>query len=108
MTTVDPPGIPLEDYMLDDRSSYVKLPTVPLPAGSEVLVGDDAWIAAMNLAATATGHPLIAVDVYPGGDVAALVERIRAVLPAAEVIEWRIRRCRPRGDRRAHRPQPHR
>lgn len=87
MTTVDPPGIPLEDYMLDDRSSYVKLPTVPLPAGSEVLVGDAAWRAAMQVAATGTAHPLIAVDVYPGADVAALVDRLRAVLPEAEVID---------------------
>ncbi len=50
MTTVDPRGIPLEDYMLDDRSSYVKLPTVSLPDGSEVLVGDEAWLAAMDVA----------------------------------------------------------
>lgn len=87
MTTVDPRGIPLEDYMLDDRSSYVKLPTVSLPDGSEVLVGDEAWLAAMDVASAATGHPLIAVDVYPGGDVAAIAERIRKVLPIAEVID---------------------
>ena len=66
--TVETRGVPLEDYMLDDRSSYEKLPTVPLPAGSEVLVGDDAWKAAMDIASVVTGHPLIAVDVYPGGD----------------------------------------
>lgn len=87
MTTVDSRDIPLEDYMLDDRSSYVKLPTVALPAGSEVLVGDDAWRAAMEIAASATGHPLVAVDVYPGGDVAAIAARIRDVLPEADVID---------------------
>lgn len=85
--TVETRGVPLEDYMLDDRSSYEKLPTVPLPAGSEVLVGDDAWKAAMDIASVATGHPLIAVDVYPGGDVAAIAARIRAALPDAEVID---------------------
>ena len=87
MTTVDSRGIPLEDYMLDDRSSYVKLPTVALPAGSEVLVGDEAWKAAMDIASAATGHPLIAVDVYPGGDVAAIAARIRGVLAGVEVID---------------------
>jgi mannose-6-phosphate isomerase class I len=85
--TVETRGVPLEDYMLDDRSSYEKLPTVPLPAGSEVLVGDDAWKAAMDIASGATGHPLIAVDVYPGGDVAAIAARVRAALPDAEVID---------------------
>jgi mannose-6-phosphate isomerase class I len=73
--------------MLDDRSSYVKLPTVPLPAGSEVLVGDEAWKAAMDIASAATGHPLVAVDVYPGGDIATIAARIRAALPDAEVID---------------------
>ena len=87
MTTVDSRGVPLEDYMLDDRSSYVKLPTVPLPEGSEVLLGDEAWKAAMDIAGGAAGRPLIAVDVYPGGDVAAIAARIREVLPGAEVID---------------------
>jgi mannose-6-phosphate isomerase class I len=87
MTTVDSQQMPLEDYLLDDRSSYVKLPTVSLPEGSEVLVGDEAWRAAMDVASTATGHPLVAVDVYPGADVAAIASRIREVLPEAEVID---------------------
>ena len=87
MTTVDSRDIPLEDYLLDDRSSYVKLPTVSLPEGSEVLVGDEAWRTAMDVASTATGHPLLAVDVYPGADVAAIASRIREVLPEADVID---------------------
>ena len=87
MTTVDSGGTPLEEYMLDDRSSYVKLPTVALPAGSEVIVGDDVWKAAMDSASRSTGHPVIAVDVYPGGDVAAISARIRDVLRGAEIID---------------------
>jgi mannose-6-phosphate isomerase class I len=87
MTTVDSQQMPLEDYLLDDRSSYVKLPTVSLPEGSEVLVGDEAWRAAMDVASTAPGHPLVAGDVYPGADVAAIASRIREVLPEAEVID---------------------
>ncbi len=87
MTTVDSPDIHLEEYMLDDRSSYVKLPTVPLPDGSEVLVGDEAWKVAMDTASTGTTSPLVAVDVYPGADVAAIAARIREVLPEADVID---------------------
>lgn len=87
MTTVDSGSTPLEDYLRDDRSSYEKYPTIPLPAGSEVLVGADAWRAAMDIASTATGHPLVAVDVYPGGDVPGISARIRAALPHAEVID---------------------
>ncbi|WP_350347794.1 class I mannose-6-phosphate isomerase [Agromyces sp. G08B096] len=88
MTTDDRPDRTLEEYLVDDRSSYVKLPTVPLPEGSEVLVGDDAWRAAMAVATRrAEEHPLVVVDVYPGGDVAAIAERIARVLPEADVID---------------------
>ena len=42
----------------------------------------------MDIASAARrGHPLIAVDVYPGGDVAAIAARIREVLPDADVID---------------------
>lgn len=87
MTTVDSPGVPLEDYMMDDRSSYVKLPTVPLPAGSEILVGDEVWRAAMDLASARTADPVVAVDAYPGADVGQLIARIRAAVPDVEVID---------------------
>ena len=86
MTTIDLRDAPLEEPTVR-TSSYVKLPTVPLPEGSEILVGDGAWRTAMDVASRATGHPLIAVDVYPGGDVAAIADRIRKVLPDAEVID---------------------
>ncbi|MBM7831267.1 mannose-6-phosphate isomerase class I [Agromyces cerinus] len=68
-------------------TGYVKLPTIPLPEGSEVLIGDQAWPAAVRIAQErATGVPLIAVDVYPGADVAALMASIAAALPTAEII----------------------
>ncbi|QKJ21066.1 class I mannose-6-phosphate isomerase [Microbacterium hominis] len=73
--------------MLDDRSSYVKLPTVPLPEGSRILVGDDAWRAAMEIASARTANPVVAVDVYPGADVVGIIERIRAAIPEVEVID---------------------
>ena len=87
MTTLGPRTVPLEDYMLDESSSYVKLPTVPLPDGSEILVGDDVWRTALTLAQTRSAHPLVAVDIYPGGDVAAIVARIRAALPETDVVD---------------------
>lgn len=87
MTAVDSRGAPLEDYMLDERSSYVKQPTVALPPGAQVLVGDDVWRAAMDLASTRSERPLVAVDVYPGGDVAAVIAGIRSTLPEADVID---------------------
>jgi len=87
MTTVDSGATPLEEYMLDDRSSYVKLPTIALPPGSQVLLGDDIWKTGMQIASRSTGHPLLAVDVYPGADVAAISTRIREALPEAEVID---------------------
>jgi mannose-6-phosphate isomerase class I len=118
----------LEDYLVADRMGYVKLPTVPLPEGSEILVGDEIWHAALRLAqaraqvrvqtpagaharpeasqpdaprpeasaeapagrhplATSSTSPLIAVDVYPGGDVADIAARIAAALPGADVID---------------------
>ena len=82
MTTDDRPDRTLEEYLVDDRSSYVTLPTVPLPEGSEVLVGEDAWLAAMAVATRrAEKRPLVVIDVYPGGGVAAIAERIARVLP---------------------------
>lgn len=87
MTTVDSQGVPLEEYMLDERSSYVKLPTIALPDGAEIRVGDAVWGAAMELAQSRSAQPVLAVDVYPGGEVAALVARIRAAVPDADVID---------------------
>jgi mannose-6-phosphate isomerase class I len=90
------PDLSLEDYLVADRTGYVKLPTVPLPEGSEILVGGDAWLAALELArARAAEHPfdrlrtapLIAVDVYPGGDVHAITAAIAAALPDVDVVD---------------------
>lgn len=86
MTIVNARNLPLDD-LADERSSYVKQPTVPLPGGSEVFVGGDAWRAAMRIAGATTGHPLVAVDVYPGGDLDAILRSIRRALPEAEVID---------------------
>jgi mannose-6-phosphate isomerase class I len=90
MTHEDHPAdLTLEEYMAGGHSSYVKLPTIALPDGAEILVGDAVWGRALELAETRSGGgiPLVAVDVYPGGDVAAIVRRIGEALPGAEVID---------------------
>ncbi|SIO29562.1 class I mannose-6-phosphate isomerase [Agromyces cerinus] len=69
-------------------AGYVKLPTIPLPDGTEVLSGGEAWLEALRIAEErAAAAPLIAVDVYPGADVAAIAAGIAAALPHAEVID---------------------
>ncbi|MFD4421117.1 class I mannose-6-phosphate isomerase [Agromyces sp. NPDC058484] len=98
MTHVDPDGeLTLEEYMAGGESSYVKLPTIALPTGAEILVGDDAWRRALEIAGSRAGGrpPLVAVDVYPGGDVAAIRQRIDAAIPDAEVIDLEDRAALP-------------
>ncbi|WP_022891546.1 class I mannose-6-phosphate isomerase [Agromyces subbeticus] len=79
----------LEQYMAGEGSSYVKLPKVALPAGSEVLIGDEAWRRALEIAAARSSvqAPVIAVDVYPGGDVDAIRQRIAEAVPAAVIVD---------------------
>ncbi|MFB9308153.1 mannose-6-phosphate isomerase class I [Agromyces hippuratus] len=72
----------------EQSTGYVKLPTIPLPEGAEVLTGGEAWHAALRIAHDRTaGIPLVVVDVYPGADVAALTASISAALPAAEIVD---------------------
>ncbi|WP_198169743.1 class I mannose-6-phosphate isomerase [Agromyces laixinhei] len=79
----------LEEHMAGGGSSYVQLPTIPLPAGTEILVGDAAWRRAREIAASRAGGrpPVIAVDVYPGGDVAAIRRRIAEAVAEADVVD---------------------
>lgn len=84
-----PTELSLEEYMAGGTSSYVKLPTVPLPVGTEILLGDEAWRAALEVASTRSGDrpPLVAVDVYPGGDVPTIMRRIAEALPDTDLID---------------------
>ena len=84
-----PADLSLEEYLVGGRSSYVKLPTIALSDGTEIIVGDAAWREALDLAEAraADRPPLVAVDVYPGGDVASIVGTIAGVLPGVEVID---------------------
>ncbi|MFF1632517.1 class I mannose-6-phosphate isomerase [Leifsonia sp. NPDC058248] len=75
--------------MTSSPSSYDKQPSVPLPAGSRVWLGAEAWQQLDEAARAAAGDraPIVAVDCYPGVDVAALVAELSEALPAYAVID---------------------
>jgi mannose-6-phosphate isomerase class I len=70
-------------------STYDKQPSVPLPPGSRVWLGAEAWQQLDEAARAAAGDraPLVAVDCYPGVDVTALVAELSEALPAYAVID---------------------
>ena len=67
--------------------SYDKEPSIPLPAGASVWCDSEAWHEVDRLARQASGEhpPVVIVDTYPGVDVPALIDQIRAQLPAYTV-----------------------
>jgi mannose-6-phosphate isomerase class I len=67
---------------------YNKQPSIPLPAGSSVWRGGEAWREIDRAARAAAGKhpPVVIVDTYPGVDVPALIGEIRAQLPAYAVL----------------------
>ncbi|MFF1572707.1 class I mannose-6-phosphate isomerase [Leifsonia sp. NPDC058292] len=71
------------------RSTYDKQPSVPLPSGSRVWLGAEAWpqLDAAARAASGDRAPVIAVDCYPGVDVDGLVAELSAALPLYSVID---------------------
>ena len=71
------------------RSTYDKQPSVPLPGGSRVWSGQEAWRQLDDAARAASGArpPVIAVDCYPGVDVEALIAELSAALPEYTVID---------------------
>ncbi|HEY9323326.1 MAG TPA: class I mannose-6-phosphate isomerase [Agromyces sp.] len=82
------------------QSSYVKLPTIPLPDGASVLIGDEVWRRALEVASHRAGDrpALVAVDVYPGGDVTAIRRQLAAALPGAEVVDLEDAAALPNAD----------
>lgn len=74
--------------MTSAHSAYDRQPSIPLPAGSRILSGADAWAALDESArASAGAEPVIAIDTYPGVDVAALMDELTRALPAYSVID---------------------
>ena len=86
----------LEDHLVDERSPYDKQPALPLPDGSRILAGDEVWRAAVEVAAArAEGPALLVVDAYPGVELPALLARLRAALPQAEIIDVEEEAAKP-------------
>jgi mannose-6-phosphate isomerase class I len=86
----------LEDHLVDERSPYDKQPALPLPDGERILESDAVWRAAMEVAGQRAGSaPVIAVDAYPGADVAALRARLATALPDAEVLDVEDEAAKP-------------
>ncbi|GAA1441680.1 class I mannose-6-phosphate isomerase [Leifsonia poae] len=75
--------------MTSSPSTYDKQPSVPLPPGSRVWLGAEAWQQLDDAARRAAGSraPVVAVDCYPGVDVAAVVAELSEALPAYAVID---------------------
>ncbi|WP_314147684.1 class I mannose-6-phosphate isomerase [uncultured Leifsonia sp.] len=73
---------------MTSRSSYDRQPTIPLPAGSSIWSGTEAWARLDETARKASDQaPIIAVDCYPGVDVPALAAELREALPDYTVID---------------------
>nr|WP_260406098.1 class I mannose-6-phosphate isomerase [Microbacterium sp. G2-8] len=69
------------------RSEYDLAPSVDLPHGERILRGSDLW-ERLRLAANASGaRPLIAIDAYPGADLAALRAQVREALPDVDLFD---------------------
>ena len=88
MTTVDSRDFPLEDYMLDDRSSYVKLPDrarSPTAArcSSVTRPGSPRWTSPPARPGIRSSRSTC----IPAATSPAIAARIREVLPDAEVID---------------------
>lgn len=82
--------------MTPRSADYDKHPTIELPAGSRVWVREAAWARleeALRQAGAAraqrgdAGQPVVAIDCYPGVDVAELIGELERALPAYEVVD---------------------
>lgn len=68
-------------------SAYDRTPTIDLPHGERVLRGEDLW-ATLRRATTEHGpRPLVAIDTYPGTDLATLIDQVRAEMPEFEIVD---------------------
>ncbi|MFB4349612.1 class I mannose-6-phosphate isomerase [Microbacterium sp. CR_7] len=73
---------------VDERtSSYDRHPVIGLPPGETIRRGADVWRALRGAAESAGDRALIAIDAYPGTDLAALADEIRAGLPGFDIVD---------------------
>ncbi|HEU5223823.1 MAG TPA: class I mannose-6-phosphate isomerase [Candidatus Lumbricidophila sp.] len=76
-------------------SAYDKQPTVPLPAGSTIWQGTDAWTELDRAARARSARPVIVVDAYPGVDIPALLRELAGGLPGYDVIDVEAAAAKP-------------
>ena len=76
MSTLLPPGV--------TAGQYDKSPVIDLPPGHQAWSGAAAW---QRLGASLTGQHVMAVDTYPGSDLAGLRRELAAVAPGALLID---------------------
>ena len=71
------------------RIGYDKVPSIPLPAGSEMWTGIEAWAEIDRIAGlrASIDRPLVIVDCYPGVDLPALADEIKAGLPGYDLVD---------------------
>jgi len=71
------------------RHGYNKQPSIPLPEGSELWTGIEAWAEIDRIAGlrATIDRPLVIVDCYPGVDLPALTVEIKASLPGYNVLD---------------------
>ncbi|WP_426517071.1 class I mannose-6-phosphate isomerase [Diaminobutyricibacter sp. McL0618] len=83
-------ALPVTDASWGDHrpSTYDKQPSVRLPEGSSIWMAAAAWSELDREARSRFGaSPVIAIDCYPGVDVASLVDELRLTLPDYTVID---------------------
>lgn len=68
-------------------SAYDLSPAVDLPAGARILRGTELWRQLRAAAEAAGDRPLVAIDAYPGADLAALGRQLRESLPDFDVVD---------------------
>ncbi|WP_144875882.1 class I mannose-6-phosphate isomerase [Microbacterium sp. 1.5R] len=68
-------------------SSYDRRPTIDLPPGEAIRRGDRVWRTLREAATAAGDRALIAIDAYPGTDLAALAAEIRDGLPGFDIVD---------------------
>lgn len=68
-------------------SAYDRAPTIDLPRGERIHSGDDLWTALRDASAAHGPRPLLAIDTYPGTDLAALAGQLRDEFPEFAILE---------------------
>ncbi|MDR1236943.1 MAG: class I mannose-6-phosphate isomerase [Propionibacteriaceae bacterium] len=69
------------------RSNYDLFPVARLDCGHQVWKGSSIWREIADQAFSQTADPVVAVDLYPGADLPAIRDQLRAVLPDWTVID---------------------